>query len=192
MIIKNLEVLIKIIREFADNAENTKKMEKIILKLTDCLKLGNKILVCGNGGSACDAIHFAEEFTGRYRKNREPLPVLALTDPGAITCIANDFGFEEIFSRQVTAYGKKGDVLILISTSGNSENLLRANQSAKEKGLFTIAFLGKKGGKLLKYADETILIPDIAETSDRIQEIQMALLHIIIEGVERNLFPQLY
>lgn len=149
-----------------------------------------KVLICGNGGSACDAMHFAEEFTGRYRKNRVALPVLSLTDSSHITCVGNDFGFEEIFSRGVEAFGQPGDILIGMSTSGNSENVIRAIQKAQEKRLKTIAFLGKDGGKLAQLCDLEFLVPGI--TTDRIQEAHMTILHIMIEGVERLLFPHLY
>lgn len=151
---------------------------------------GNKVLICGNGGSACDAMHFAEEFTGRYRKNRKPLPVMSFADPSHITCVANDFGFSEIFSRSVEAYGKPGDVFIGISTSGNSENVIKALRKAKVQGLVTLALLGKDGGKLAGEADLEFRIP--ALTSDRIQEAHMTLLHVIVEGVERSLFPENY
>lgn len=149
-----------------------------------------KVLICGNGGSACDAMHFAEEFTGRYRKNRRALPVLSLTDPAHITCVANDFGFEEVFSRGVEAFGQKGDIFIGLSTSGNSENVIRAVQKAKDKGVHTISLLGKDGGKLSSVCDIEFVAPGL--TADRIQEAHMTILHIIIEGVERLLFPEQY
>jgi D-sedoheptulose 7-phosphate isomerase len=154
------------------------------------LEAGNKILTAGNGGSSCDAMHFAEELTGRYRNNRKALPAIALTDPSYLTCVANDFGFDNVFSRGVEAFGKTGDVFIGISTSGNSENIIRAIEKADELGMFTIAFLGKDGGKLKGVANYEFVVPGI--TSDRIQEIHMTILHIIIEGMERILFPENY
>ncbi len=159
-------------------------------QIARCFQENHKVLICGNGGSACDAMHFAEEFTGRYRKNRRALPVISLTDPSHITCVGNDFGFDQIFARGVQAYGQEGDLLIAISTSGNSANVIEAVQSAKAQGLSTLAFLGKDGGRLKGRCDDEFVVP--AQTSDRIQEIHMMILHIIIEGVERILFPDLY
>jgi len=152
--------------------------------------LQRKVLICGNGGSACDAMHFAEEFTGRYRKDRKALPVISLTDPSHVTCVGNDYGFDYIFSRGVEAYGQQGDVFIGLSTSGNSKNIIQAVTTAKEKGLATVLLLGRDGGALKGMADIDIIIPE--KTSDRIQELHMMILHIIIEGVERQIFPQNY
>jgi D-sedoheptulose 7-phosphate isomerase len=165
-------------------------IERFATLLTDRFKAGNKVLACGNGGSACDAMHFCEEFTGRYRQDRPPLPAIALTDPGHITCTANDYGFEHVFSRAVEAFGKPGDVLVLLSTSGNSANIVKAAESAKTKGLTTFALLGKDGGRLRGRCDHEILAP--GDTADRIQELHMLILHAVIEGVERNLFPRNY
>lgn len=151
---------------------------------------GNKVLICGNGGSACDAMHFAEEFTGRYRQDRKALPALSLTDPAHITCVGNDYGFSSIFSRGVEAFGVKGDVLIGLSTSGNSENIIQAVKAASLKNMHTLLLLGKDGGKLKGMADIELIIP--GSTADRIQELHMMILHIFIEGVERVLFPQNY
>jgi D-sedoheptulose 7-phosphate isomerase len=163
---------------------------KLSEQIAATFQQGGKVLIAGNGGSACDAMHFAEEFTGRYRKNRRALPVISLTDPSHITCVGNDFGFEEIFARGVEAYGKPGDLFIGISTSGNSENVIRAVKKAKELKMTTTAFLGKDGGKLKSQCDVEFIVP--AQTADRIQEIHMTILHIVIEGVERILFPELY
>ena len=148
-------------------------------------------MACGNGGSMCDAMHFAEEWTGRFRSDRSPLPAVAFSDPSHLTCIANDFGFDEVFARLVSAYGKEGDLLVVMSTSGNSPNILRAIETAKEKGVTTIGLLGKGGGKALSLIDIPILVPH-ASTSDRIQEIHIKALHIAIESVERALFPGNY
>ena len=141
-------------------------------------------------GSACDAMHFAEEFTGRYRKDRKPLPVMHLADPSHVTCVANDFGFEEIFSRNVEAFGKPGDWLVCLSTSGNSKNIIRAYESAKSIGVNTLALLGKSGGELKGKCDYEFVVP--GKTADRIQEIHMLILHVLIEGIERELFPEHY
>ncbi|MGE4170562.1 MAG: D-sedoheptulose 7-phosphate isomerase [Candidatus Margulisiibacteriota bacterium] len=164
--------------------------EDLAATLADVFQAGGKVLICGNGGSACDAMHFAEEFTGRYRKNRPALPALALTDSAHITCVGNDFGFDAIFARGVEAFGNPGDVLIGLSTSGNSVNVIRAFETAKEKGLTTVALLGKGGGALAGKTDIEYVVP--GDTADRIQEIHMAILHIVIEGVERRLFPNHY
>jgi D-sedoheptulose 7-phosphate isomerase len=165
-------------------------IERFATLLSDRFKAGNKVLACGNGGSACDAMHFCEEFTGRYRQDRPPLPAIALTDPAHITCVANDFGFEHVFSRAVKALGKVGDILVLLSTSGNSPNILRAAEAAKESGVTTVALLGKGGGRLKGRCDHEILVP--GDTADRIQELHMLILHAVIEGVERDLFPENY
>jgi D-sedoheptulose 7-phosphate isomerase len=173
-----------------DNEENLREIEKIAQVLAGCFGRENKVLICGNGGSNCDALHFAEEFTGRFRKERKPLPVISLSDSSHITCVANDFGFDEIFSRGVAAFGKKGDILIAISTSGNSENVIRAVKKGKKIGMKTIALLGKSGGSLRDTCDYQLLVE--GKTTDRIQEIHMLALHIIIEMTERILFPENY
>ncbi len=178
------------INDFIKNEENILQAANISELIVRTFRNSGKVLVCGNGGSATDAMHFAEEFTGKFRKNRKALPVIALTDPSHITCVGNDFGFSEIYSRGVEAFGKKNDILIGLSTSGNSENIIRAFKKAKEIPMKTIALLGKDGGKLKGYGDFEFIIP--AETSDRIQELHMTILHVIIEGVERILFPENY
>ena len=180
----------KYFSEFAGNEESIKTTNQISKLIAKTFQNGGKILICGNGGSATDAMHFAEEFTGRFRKARKALPVISLTDPSHITCVANDMGFEEVFARGVEAYGNKGDVLIGISTSGNSENVIRALARAKELEIKTVALLGKNGGKLKDLCDYEIIVP--GETTDRIQELHITVLHVIIETVERILFPENY
>ena len=152
---------------------------------------GGRLYSCGNGGSTCDAMHFAEEWTGRFRKDRRALPAMALTDPSQLTCIANDYGFDEIFARQIQAHGRAGDLLLAISTSGNSENIVRAVDSAKEAGVTTVGLLGRGGGRLAPRVDHAIVVP-MAETADRIQEMHIKVIHITIEAVERRLFPENY
>lgn len=149
---------------------------------------GNKVIIAGNGGSLCDAAHFAEELTGFFRHFRRALPAIALNDSGHITCTGNDLGFDWIFARGVEAYGEAGDVFVGLTTSGNSVNVIRALETAQERGLKTIAFLGKDGGKLKGVADLELIIEGFS-TSDRIQEAHMAAIHLIIEGVESILFP---
>lgn len=147
---------------------------------------GNKIIIAGNGGSLCDAQHFAEELTGFFRNFRPALPAIALSEPGHLTCVSNDWGFEWVFARGVEAYGKEGDIFVGLTTSGNSENIIKAVEIAKKQGLKTITFLGKSGGELKGAADLELLVPGF-ETSDRIQEAHMAAIHIIIEMVEHLL-----
>ncbi|MDE3045405.1 MAG: SIS domain-containing protein [Verrucomicrobiota bacterium] len=155
--------------------------------LAECFRNGNKLLVCGNGGSLCDAMHFAEELTGFYRTKRPALPAISLADPAHITCVGNDVGYEYVFSRGIEAHGKKGDVLALLTTSGNSRNLVSVVEIARARGLTTIAFLGKNGGKLKGQADLEWVVSGFP-WSDRIQEAHMTAIHIIIEQMERQLF----
>jgi D-sedoheptulose 7-phosphate isomerase len=150
--------------------------------LASCIGAGGKILVCGNGGSACDAAHFTEELTGRFRDDRRPLAALACTDAGHITCTANDYGFEHVFSRWVQALGRAGDVLVVVSTSGNSANLVSAVEAAKAAGMPVLGLLGKGGGVLGPVCDLSLLFP--GATSDRIQELHMLVLHAWVEAIE--------
>lgn len=155
--------------------------------ITDAFRRGNKVLVAGNGGSLADAMHFAEELTGFFRKKRKALPAIALADPAHISCVGNDAGFDQIFSRGVEAYGQKGDIFIGLTTSGNSMNLIKAFEAASQLGLHTVAFLGKTGGQLRGAADLEWIV-DGFPFSDRIQEAHMAAIHIVIESVEALLF----
>ena len=180
----------ELLKNFIEQEEKDRTTEKIAEELAEVFTNGNKVLICGNGGSNCDALHFAEEFTGRFRKERRALPAIAISDSSHITCVGNDYGFDYIFSKGVEAYGKEGDMFIGISTSGNSGNVIKAVEKAKELGMKTVALLGKDGGKLKGMCDYEFIIP--GETSDRIQEIHMMILHIIIEGVERIMFPENY
>ncbi|RLC50610.1 MAG: D-sedoheptulose 7-phosphate isomerase [Candidatus Cloacimonadota bacterium] len=181
---------VKLFTEFAEDKSQLEFIKQISEVIADVFKTGNKVLICGNGGSATDAMHFAEECTGRFRKDRKALPVISLTDPSHITCVANDFGFDEVFSRGVEAYGQAGDLLIAISTSGKSENVIRACYKAKEQEMITFALLGKTGGKINDFCDYQLIVP--GNTTDRIQEIHIAVLHIIVETIERILFPENY
>ena len=158
--------------------------------LADALRAGNKILACGNGGSSADAMHFAEELTGRFRASRPALAALACTDAGHITCTANDYGWDAVFARWVEALGRKGDVLVALSTSGNSANIVRALGAARERGVTTIALLGGDGGQVAKHAlaDHPFVLPGTG--SDRVQELHMLVLHTWVEQVERQLFGQ--
>ena len=158
--------------------------------LTSAYRQGANVFSCGNGGSHCDAMHFAEEMTGKYRKERRPLGALALGDASHVTCTSNDYGFEHIFERQLRGLGRKGDVLVGLSTSGNSKNVILAFKAAREIGIKTVALLGRDGGELKSAADLAIVVP--AVTSDRIQEMHIKIIHTVIESVERELFPENY
>lgn len=176
---------------FLADASNLDAVERFSKAAWETLNRDGLLMSCGNGGSMCDAMHFAEEWTGRFRGNRSALAAVAFSDPSQLTCIANDFGYDEVFARSVEAYGKQGDLLVVMSTSGNSPNILRAVEAAKTKGVGTVGLLGKGGGQLLDKVDIPIVVPH-ATTSDRIQEIHIKVLHITIEAVERRMFPENY
>lgn len=169
------------------NYEAIEGMASIIL---DALEAGGKVLVCGNGGSACDAMHFAEELTGRFRKDRKALPAISLTDSAHLTCVGNDYGFDYVFSRAVEALGKPEDVLVAISTSGNSRNVIYAVEQARGIGMNVVCLLGKDGGALKGQGDAEIIVP--SQTTERVQEVHMIVLHLVIETIERELFPENY
>lgn len=189
-LLNSYKTTFSLLENFIKEEESNKTTEKVAKDLAEIFEKGNKVLICGNGGSNCDALHFAEEFTGRFRKDRRALPAISLSDSSHITCVGNDYGFDYIFSRGVEAYGKEGDMFIGISTSGNSANVIKAVEAAKKLGMKTLVLLGKDGGKLKGMCDYEFIIP--GETSDRIQEIHMMILHIIIEGVEKIMFPENY
>jgi len=155
------------------------------------LGAGRTLYSCGNGGSMSDAMHFAEEFSGRFRGDRAALPAIAFSDPAAMSCIANDFGFDRVFARQVEAQGRSGDLLLVLSTSGNSPNLLEAARAARARGISVVGLLGRGGGKLRELCDVAVVVP-LATTSDRIQEVHIQVVHAVIEAVERRLFPANY
>jgi D-sedoheptulose 7-phosphate isomerase len=150
------------------------------------LKQGNKIISCGNGGSHCDAMHFAEELSGRYRENRKALAAIAISDPSHISCVSNDFGYDFVFSRFIEGLGNGGDVLLGISTSGNSPNIINAVKEAKNKGMKIVILSGKDGGKLAGLADVEIIVPYFGY-ADRIQEIHIKIIHILIFLIEKQL-----
>ena len=145
--------------DFASDKRNIGIIERISNIIASAFEDGNKVLICGNGGSSTDAMHFAEELTGRFRRERRALPVISLTDPSHITCVANDYGFEEVFARGVEAYGKESDVLIAISTSGNSQNIINAVKIASDRKMITFGLLGKDGGKLIINVIFNLLVP---------------------------------
>jgi D-sedoheptulose 7-phosphate isomerase len=150
------------------------------------LKLGKKIMSCGNGGSMCDAMHFAEELSGRYRDNRPAIAAMSISDPSHMSCVGNDYGYDFVFSRMVEAIGNEGDVLLAISTSGNSANVLKAAEAAKAKGMKVIALTGKDGGKLAPLCDFEVRVPWMGY-ADRIQEIHIKVIHSFIDFIERNI-----
>ncbi len=179
------------LQAFLDSPDGLPSVVRFVEAAHATLARGGRLLACGNGGSMCDAMHFAEEWTGRFRGDRSALPAIAFSDPSQLTCIANDFGYDEVFARQVEALGREGDLLVALSTSGNSPNVLRACQVARERGVTTVGLLGKGGGKLLDLVDVPLVVP-LATTSDRIQEVHIKILHITIEAVERRMFPENY
>ena len=184
--IKNHFEQAKEILDLFSTEQNMQKISDAIEMLTVSLSQGGKVISCGNGGSMCDAMHFAEELSGRFRNDRRGLAALSISDPSHISCVANDFGYEYVFSRYIEAVGKKGDVLLGISTSGNSENVIKAVKTAKEKGIKTIVLTGKTGGQLADLADLEIRAPQ-SEYADRAQEIHIKVIHALIDGIERSL-----
>lgn len=186
LILNSLNEAVGLLNKFIANEDNIAKIKEAGDVISQSLKNGGKVMSCGNGGSLCDAMHFAEELTGRFRHNRQALPAIAISDPSHITCVGNDFGFDYIFSKYVEAHGNRGDVLFAISTSGNSGNIVKAIEVAKEKGLKVIALTGKNGGVAGPMADVEIRVP-WENYSDRIQEIHIKIIHILIEYIESKL-----
>lgn len=176
----------KVLDEFIFNPDNLERVKKAGDLMVSAVKSGNKIMSCGNGGSMCDAMHFAEEMTGRFRDERKALPAIAISDASHITCTGNDYGFDHVFSRYVDALGNKGDVLLALSTSGNSKNILNAIDSAKKKGMKVVGLTGKDGGKMAELCDIEIRSPK-SRYSDRVQEIHIKVIHSLIDYIEKNL-----
>ena len=166
--------------------ENMAKIESAIELMVLAIENGGKIISCGNGGSMCDAMHFAEELSGRFREDRKGLPAVSISDPSHISCVANDYGYEHVFSRYVEALGNNGDVLLGISTSGNSANVIKAVEAAKSKGMKTVALTGKTGGSLASMVDLEIRAPH-SDYADRAQEIHIKVIHALIDGIEKGL-----
>jgi D-sedoheptulose 7-phosphate isomerase len=176
----------QILDQFVQDEHNISKIAEAGEVMLNAIKTSNKIISCGNGGSMCDAMHFAEELTGRFRDNRKPIAALSISDASHISCVGNDYGFDEIFSRYVEAIGNSGDVLLAISTSGNSKNVLKAVEVAKQKQMKVIALTGKDGGLLAPIADVEIRAP-YSKYADRAQEIHIKVIHSLIHYVEENL-----
>jgi D-sedoheptulose 7-phosphate isomerase len=175
-----------LLTKFLSEPSHLQKIEEASKAIAESVKGGGKIISCGNGGSHCDAMHFAEELTGKYREPRKAIPAICISDPSHISCVSNDYGYEFVFSRYLEALGNKGDVLLGISTSGNSANIIRAAQTAKEKGMTVIILSGKDGGKLAPLADIELRVPHFGY-ADRIQEIHIKIIHILMLLIEKQL-----
>lgn len=175
-----------ILSQFIENQENFVKIKEAGDEMIKSIRKGGKVISCGNGGSMSDAMHFAEEMTGRFRENRGPLAAIAISDPSHISCISNDYGYEFIFSRFVESLGSSSDVLLAISTSGNSKNVINAIEKAQEKGIFVVALTGKDGGKIAELADIELRAP-MSKWADRVQEIHIKIIHSLIHYIEENI-----
>lgn len=176
-----------VLQEFLRNESNFKEIERAGQLLVEALRAGGKVISCGNGGSMCDAMHFAEELSGRYRDDRPALAAMSISDPSHLSCVGNDYGFAHVFSRMIEGLGKSEDVLLAISTSGNSENVLNAIHAARARGMKIIGLTGKSGGKMAGLCDVEIRAPH-SEYADRAQEIHIKVIHALIDYVERHCF----
>ena len=176
----------KVLAQFIENSDNFNKIEAAGDAMVNAIKAGGKIISCGNGGSMSDAMHFAEEMTGRFRDNRPALPAIAISDASHMSCVSNDYGFDFVFSRFIEALGKSNDVLLAISTSGNSKNIIEAVKSAKAQGIFVVALTGKDGGKLADMVDLEIRAPK-SQYADRVQEIHIKIIHSLIHYIEEQI-----
>ncbi len=176
----------QILQAFIADPKNIDSVEQAGQAMIAAIQNGGKIISCGNGGSMCDAMHFAEELSGRFRDNRKALPAVSISDPSHISCVGNDYGFDKIFSRYIEALGNKGDVLLAISTSGNSSNVINAIHAAKEKGMPVIGLTGKDGGIMAGLCDVEIRAPH-SKYADRVQEIHIKVIHSLIGIIEEAL-----
>jgi len=182
----SLKEAVEALELFVNDPQSVESIESAAVLMADCLRKGGKIMSCGNGGSLCDATHFAEELTGRYRGDRKPYPAMAINDPAYLTCTANDFEYDVVYARSIEAFGKDGDVLLAISTSGNSANVVRAAEAARAAGMKVVGLTAKGETRLKALSDVCICAPRTAH-SDRIQEIHIKVIHILIEAIERQL-----
>ncbi|MGP1271859.1 MAG: D-sedoheptulose-7-phosphate isomerase [Phycisphaerales bacterium] len=187
MLARSIRDASEALHAFLCDTDGLERLQVVADALAGVLQRGGKILAAGNGGSCCDAMHFAEELTGRFRDDRPPLPAIACTDPGHLTCVANDYGFDEVFARWVRGLGRPEDAVVLLSTSGNSSNIVRAAEAAGAIGMMRVALLGKSGGTLAGVCEHEWIVP--GQTADRIQELHMLILHTLIEGIEQRLGP---
>lgn len=185
-IIDNFNEAKKMLEDFTSDSSNFKKILEAGRVMVNAIVNDRKIISCGNGGSMCDAMHFAEELTGLFRDERKPIHAISISDPSYMTCSANDYGFDYIFSRFVEGVGQSGDVLLAISTSGNSKNIINAAITAKSKNITVIGLTGKDGGKLSSLCDREIRAP-YAKYSDRTQEIHIKIIHALIHYIESNI-----
>ena len=186
VIATELQEASRVLTQFLNDPVALSKIEQASQTIVQAIQSGGKVISCGNGGSHCDAMHFAEELTGRFREDRKAIPALCISDPSHISCVSNDYGYEFVFSRYLEALGNRGDVLLAISTSGNSPNVLRAAQTAREKGLAVIALTGKDGGKLAPMATVELRVPHFG-FADRVQEVHIKIIHILILLIEKQL-----
>ena len=177
---------LKVLAAFAADKQQMENIQRAAHAMIESLQNGGKILSCGNGGSHCDAMHFAEELTGRYRNHRPGIAAIAISDVSHISCVGNDYGFSQIFSRYIEAMGNKGDILLSISSSGNSENVINAMIEAKNKGMIVIGLTGKDGGKMSSLCDIEVRAPH-SEFADRAQEIHIKIIHALIDSIEVGL-----
>ena len=182
---KHFDEATEVLKTF-NNSDNMNAIHRALVVMVEALRNGNKIISCGNGGSMSDAMHFAEELSGRFRNERKALAALSISDPTHISCVANDYGYEYVFSRYIEALGRQGDVLLGISTSGNSNNVINAVRAANEKEMKTVALTGKTGGIISNIADIEIRAP-LSEFADRAQEIHIKVIHALIDGIEKEL-----
>ncbi|WP_108649946.1 D-sedoheptulose 7-phosphate isomerase [Dongshaea marina] len=175
-----------VLQNFLADAEQIKNIEAAAKLIANSLKTQGKVISCGNGGSQCDSMHFAEELTGRYRDDRPSYGAIAISDPSHMSCVGNDYGYEYVFSRYIEGVGREGDVLLGISTSGNSGNILKAIEAARAQGMKVICLTGKDGGKMAGLADVEIRVPHFGY-ADRIQEIHIKVIHILIQLIEKEM-----
>ncbi|WP_162053679.1 D-sedoheptulose 7-phosphate isomerase [Pontibacter pamirensis] len=176
----------EVLTAFLSDTSNIASIEEAANTMAEAVRNGGKILSCGNGGSMCDAMHFAEELTGRYRNDRRALPAIAIADQSHMSCVSNDYGYDAVFSRYLEALGNTGDVLLAISTSGNSGNIVKAAEAAKAKGMQVVGLTGKDGGKLAPLCDVEVRVPH-SGYADRVQEIHIKVIHILILLLEQKL-----
>ncbi|WP_137937620.1 D-sedoheptulose 7-phosphate isomerase [Chitinivorax sp. B] len=185
-ILKQLNEAAELLNRFLSDPAQVQAINDAAQLLVERFKASNKVISCGNGGSHCDAMHFAEELSGRYRDDRPALAALAISDPAHLTCVGNDYGFDHVFSRYVEAVGQEGDVLLAISTSGNSRNVMLAIEAARKRDMKVIVLSGKDGGKMKGLADVEIIVPHFGY-ADRIQEIHIKVIHLLIGLVEQGM-----
>lgn len=186
---EELSTAANVLNKFLNDDQSLDSINEAALAIAKSIRNNGKVISCGNGGSHCDAMHFAEELTGRYRENRPAYAAIAISDPSHLSCVSNDFGYDFVFSRFLEALGQKGDCLLGISTSGNSKNIINAVETARKKEMTSIVLTGKDGGKLSGLADIEIRVPYFGY-ADRIQEVHIKVIHILINLIEKELKQQ--